>query len=226
MARLDSILDAGAVIGYPNAVPDELDALRGAIARCRVCRDAPQSATPLPHEPRPISVISQKTSILIASQAPGLRAHDSGVPFNDPSGGRLRQWLGVDPETFYNRDHFAIVPMGFCFPGYDAHGGDLPPRRECAPVWREPVLASMPQIRLILAIGHHAQRWHLGKLCPKSMTDTVAAWRSFIDPQDGTVPLLPLPHPSWRNTSWIKRHPWFETELLPVLRARVGTLLG
>jgi uracil-DNA glycosylase len=209
-----------------NAVPErQLDDLRAAIATCRICRDAPLRGEQhrLPHEPRPVAVISSRARILIAGQAPGLRVHESGLPFNDASGDRLRQWLGVDRDVFYDRDRFAIVPMGFCFPGYDAAGSDLPPRRECAPTWRRAVLDGMPQIELVLAIGQFAQAWHLGPARMASMTETVAAWRRYLLTNEGPA-VLPLPHPSWRNSGWLKRHPWFEADVLPVLRNQVKTL--
>ena len=199
-----------------------LDALRVAIATCRICRDGPFDAArgPLPHEPRPVAVVSTKARILIAGQAPGLRVHESGLPFNDASGNRLRQWLGVNRDEFYDRDRFAIVPMGFCFPGYDPKGSDLPPRRECAPFWRERVMESMPQGELVLAIGQYAQAWHLGARRKKGMTETVAAWRDYYFANQGPR-ILPLPHPSWRNTGWLRKNPWFEAEVLPVLRQDV-----
>ncbi len=205
---------------------DELQVLRSAIAACRLCRDMPAKgeADRLPHEPRPVVTLSSTARILIAGQAPGLRVHESGLPFNDASGDRLRQWLAVDRESFYNPDHFAIVPMGFCFPGYDAAGSDLPPRRECAPLWRQRVMDAMPQIELILTIGQYAQAWHLGAQRMASMTQTVAEWRRYLLTNRSPA-ILPLPHPSWRNSGWLKRNPWFESELLPVLQQRVKTLL-
>ena len=207
------------------AEEDGLQALRRSVAACRICRDAPARGMEhrLPHEPRPVTIISSKARILIAGQAPGLRVHQSGLPFDDASGDRLRQWLDVDRAAFYDRDRFAILPMGFCFPGYDATGSDLPPRRECAPTWRATVLAAMPQIELVLTIGQYAQAWHLGPARKKSMTETVSTWKQYLLINDG-VPVLPLPHPSWRNSGWLKRHPWFEAELLPVLRNRVKNL--
>lgn len=202
---------------------ERLDRLLREIGDCRLCRDDPRGR-PLPHEPRPVVVGSAKARILIAGQAPGIRVHESGLPFDDRSGDRLRDWLAVDRETFYDPTRFAIVPMGFCFPGYDAKGSDLPPRRECAPAWRERLMAQMPQVELILAIGRYAQTWHLGALHKKSVTDTVADWRAVLEA--GQRPrVLPLPHPSWRNTGWLKRNPWFEAELLPVLRAQVRSLV-
>lgn len=204
---------------------EALQALSDTITGCRVCRDAPARGPQdrLPHEPRPVPMLSAKARILIAGQAPGLRVHETGIPFNDASGDRLRQWLAVDRDEFYDPDRFAIVPMGFCFPGYDGHGGDLPPRRECAPLWRARVIAAMPQIELVLAIGQYAQAWHLGGARAPSMTETVHNWRSYLSAERFPA-VLPLPHPSWRNSGWLKKNPWFEAELVPVLRERVKLL--
>jgi uracil-DNA glycosylase len=196
-----------------------LDALEAEIAACRVCAER-FAATATAHAPRPITHGSATARLLIASQAPGARAHASGLFFDDPSGDRLRAWLGVDRATFYNRRRVAIAPMAFCFPGYDAKGSDLPPPRICAQLWRARTLASMPQVELTLLIGAHAQGWALGRRGGRSLTDTVAAWRDHLPA------VLPLPHPSWRNTAWLKRNPWFEAELLPVLRAEVARLCG
>ena len=172
-------------------------------------------------------MLSATAPILIAGQAPGMRVHRSRLPFDDASGDRLRDWLGVGRDRFYDPDCFAVVPMGFCFPGYDGKGGDLPPRRECAPAWRARALAAMPQIRLVLAVGSHAQKWHLGKAMPGGMTETVREWERFLQPATtGAIQILPLPHPSWRNTGWLRRNPWFEAELLPALKSRVHALLG
>jgi uracil-DNA glycosylase len=198
-----------------------LDALRA----CRLCRDAPAASPPLPHEPRPIIQASPAARLLIASQAPGIRAHNSGRPFMDPSGARLRAWLGLDEPAFYDETRVAIVPMGHCFPGWDAKGGDLPPRPECAPRWRVPVLSRLTNLRLILTIGLYAQRWHLGDAWRGDLTATVRDWRAILARKSG-VPVLPLPHPSWRNNGWLKRHPWFEQECLPALREQVATILG
>lgn len=202
-----------------------IETLRASIARCRICRDTPLKGEGdrLPHEPRPVAVVSAKAKILIAGQAPGLRVHESGLPFNDASGDRLRTWLNVDRGMFYDADRFAIVPMGFCFPGYDERGSDLPPRRECAPRWRDEVMSAMPQIELVLAIGQYAQAYHLGDRRKKSMTETVQNWRHYLQSNRGT-PVLPLPHPSWRNTSWLRKNPWFEQEILPTLRQHVEIL--
>lgn len=222
--------------GAPNATEEMMDrerqigALRHGIAACRLCRDAPaqrsRSGEPdrLPHEPRPVAVLSSEARILIAGQAPGLRVHESGLPFNDASGNRLRDWMGVTREAFYDPDRFAIVPMGFCFPGYDKNGGDLPPRKECAPLWRASVIAAMPQIELVLAIGAHAHAWHLGNRRRKGMTETVENWREYLLANEAPR-VLPLPHPSWRNTGWLKKNPWFEDDVLPVLRQHVDSLI-
>ena len=206
---------------------DELEDLRAAIAACRICRDAPARGFEhrLPHEPRPVAVISSRARILISGQAPGLRVHQSGLPFNDASGDRLRQWLDVTRAQFYDPSLFAIVPMGFCFPGYDAHGSDLPPRRECAPRWRREVMNAMPQVALVLAIGQYAQAWHLGERRAATMTETVRNWRTHLGSNTGSA-VLALPHPSWRNTGWLKKNPWFEAEVLPVLRERVEKLIS
>ncbi|MFB2551670.1 uracil-DNA glycosylase family protein [Ensifer soli] len=201
---------------------DGLDDLRLRIAACRICRDQPARgpAFRLPHEPRPVAVLSRKARILIAGQAPGLRVHRSGLPFDDASGDRLRDWLGVDRATFYDRDRFAVAAMGFCFPGYDAKGGDLPPRRECAPAWRPAVMAAMPSVDLVLAIGRHAQLWHLGARAEKTVAATV---RRFGDYCRVNAPpmVMPLPHPSWRNTAWLRANPWFAEDLLPLLKSLV-----
>ena len=205
----------------------ELQTLRTSIAACRVCRDAPPRGMEyrLPHEPRPVAVLSSVARILIAGQAPGLRVHESGLPFDDASGDRLRQWLGVDRDSFYNSDHFAIMGMGFCFPGYSASGSDLPPRRECAPLWRQKAMDLMPQIELVLVIGQYAQAWHLGAARMASVTETVQEWRRYLFSNRAPA-VLPLPHPSWRNSGWLKRNLWFEAELLPVLRERVKSLVS
>jgi uracil-DNA glycosylase len=201
----------------------DLKRLVAAIAGCRICRDSPVGR-PLPHEPRPVLRPSSTARICIAGQAPGTRVHASGVPFTDPSGDRLRQWMGVDGETFYDQALIAIIPMGFCFPGLDAKGGDRPPRRECAPAWRAALFAAMPQVDLILAVGSYAQAWHLREGAKATLTQTVAAWREYYD-SDRRPLVLPLPHPSWRNNAWLKRNPWFEADYLPVLRAEIANRL-
>ncbi len=197
----------------------ELDRLLAAIRACRICVEKPVGK-PLPHEPRPVVVASGSARILIASQAPGTKVHATGRPFTDASCDRLRSWLGVTAEEFYDPEKFAIVPMGFCFPGQDERGADLPPRRECAPAWRVPLMAQIPRIDLVLTIGMYAQNWHMGAARRSSLTETVRDWRAVWNaPSEQKV--LPLPHPSWRNTGWLKRNPWFETELLPFLKTEI-----
>ena len=183
---------------------------------CRICAEK-FAATATAHEPRPVAWFAPGARILVAGQAPGMKVHNSGKPFTDPSGDRLRDWMGVNEATFYDRDRIAILPMAFCFPGYDAKGSDLPPPKICAQTWRTPILETLPNIRLTLLIGGYAQKWHLGT--KTGVTDTVAAWR------DHGPGVFPLPHPSWRNTGWLKKNPWFEAELLPVLRARIAEVL-
>ena len=202
----------------------ELQLLERRIARCRLCVEAP-TGKPLPHEPNPIVHLSPTARLCIAGQAAGTLAHASSKPFNDPSGVRLRDWMGITPDEFYDRSRLAIVPMGLCFPGLDERGSDLPPRRECAPRWRPEIFAAMPQVELLLAIGQYAQAWHLGSLRGKTLTETVANWRAIFEATESPK-VLPLPHPSWRNNAWIRRNPWFETELLPVLRAEVARLMA
>lgn len=197
----------------------KLDRLTADIRSCRICVESPLKA-PLPHEPRPVLRVSRKARLCIVGQAPGTRVHASGTPFTDPSGDRLRDWMGVTSEEFYDVSRLAIVPMGFCFPGLDAKGGDLPPRRECADAWREQLFGLLPQIELTLLVGQYAQAWHLGGARKESLTATVTAWREY-GPR-----FIPLPHPSWRNNAWIRKNPWFEAELLPVLRSEVRRLMG
>ena len=205
-------------------VAAELDALVARIRACRICRDQP-FGRPLPQEPRPVLVPSATAKVLIASQAPGTKVHLSGVPFTDASGDRLRDWLGVTSDEFYDPKLFAIAPMGFCFPGQDAKGSDLPPRRECAPAWRAPLMAAMPEIELVLTIGLYAQAWHLGDARRGSLTDTVRDWRAIY--MRNTWPrVMALPHPSWRNTGWLKQNRWFETDLLPFLRTEIRNRVG
>jgi uracil-DNA glycosylase len=201
----------------------ELEALLAAIRACRICRDAPR-AGPLPHEPRPVLRPSATARICISSQAPGARVHASGTPFTDPSGDRLRAWLQLGPEEFYDQRRIAIVPMGFCFPGHDAAGGDLPPRRECAEAWHGRLFAAMPQLELILAVGSYAQRWHLGAAAAGSMTETVKLWRERLAGK-ARPRVVPLPHPSWRNNAWLTSNPWFEGEMLPRLRREIRQLM-
>lgn len=200
-----------------------LDALLAALRACRLCRDAPRYGAPLPHEPRPVIQADARARIAIAGQAPGTRVHRSGRPFTDPSGTRLRRWLGVTEAEFYDPAAFAIVPMGHCFPGLDAKGGDLPPRRECAETWRARVFAALPHIELIIVLGHHALRWHLRDR-HAAISEAVADHARLLSA--GTVPrVIVLPHPSWRNNAWLKANPWFESDLLPPLRREVRRLL-
>ena len=185
---------------------------------CTICVDR-FAKTHSVHTPRPITWFNPAARILIAGQAPGMRVHKSGRPFSDPSGDRLRDWMGVDETAFYDQNRIAIVPMAFCFPGYNAAGSDLAPPKICAQTWRDRVLAQLVNIDLVLLIGGYAQKHHLKKAASGGVTRTVEAWR------DHAPAIFPLPHPSWRNTGWLKKHPWFETELLPVLRQNVNDRL-
>lgn len=200
-----------------------LDRLLSEIRHCRHCVEAPD-ALPLPHEPRPVFQISPTARICICGQAPGTRVHASGVPFADPSGDRLRDWMGVSEEEFYDASRFAIVPMGFCFPGLDAKGGDLPPRKECAPLWRPRLFARLPEIELILLVGGYSQAWHMGKRRGRTLTETVRNHRPNEPAGEGPS-LIPLPHPSWRNNAWLKKNPWFEKRVLPALKRAVRARL-
>lgn len=191
----------------------DLDALVSQIQACRLCAGA------LPHEPRPVLRVHPDARILIAGQAPGRRVHESGLPFNDPSGDRLRDWMGIDRETFYDETKIAVAAMGFCYPG-TVSGADLPPRKECAPRWRPLLLPLLKKVQLTLLVGGYAQRYHLGVRAGASLHDTVRNWRAFGEN------VLPLPHPSWRNSAWLKRNPWFEAEVVPDLRRRVSSLLS
>lgn len=191
------------------------ECLREKITACRICAER-FAATATRHRPRPVVWFRPSARLLIVGQAPGLRVHESGKPFDDASGRRLRDWMGIGPEQFYDKTKVAIVPMAFCFPGYDAKGSDLAPPAICAATWRNQVMEVLKP-RLTLLIGAYAQRWHLGKRMPVS--DAVAAWRD-IAPE-----VFPLPHPSWRNTAWLKRNDWFARDLLPALQARVHEVL-
>lgn len=182
------------------------------VRNCTIC------AEHLPLGPRPVLQIHSKARILIAGQAPGRRVHESGVPFSDASGDRLRDWLAVSSEIFYDPKRFAILPMGFCYPG-TGRSGDLPPRPECAPQWREQLLKHLKNLQLILVIGEFAQAYHIPD-AGSSVTDRVRSWR------DHWPDVVPLPHPSPRNNVWLKRNLWFEAELLPVLQTRVKEILG
>jgi len=188
-----------------------LSALLREIRACRICAEA------LAHEPRPVVQADAAARILVVGQAPGRKVHASGKPFDDVSGDVLREWMGIDRDTFYDPKRLAIVPMGFCYPGTEK-GGDLPPRPECAPAWRAPLLGQLPNIELTLVIGRYALDWHLdGRGRP--VADVVRAWR------DTYPALIPTPHPSPRNRLWLRRNPWFEGEVVPRIRERVAALL-
>lgn len=193
------------------------------IARARACRLCADrfAATATAHAPSPVVWLRPGARILIAGQAPGLRVHQSGRPFDDPSGVRLRAWMGIDEDTFWDPSRIAFLPMALCFPGYDAKGADLPPPALCAQTWRHDLLAALGDMPLVLLVGAAAQRWHLGRAAMRGgLTASVAAWRT------SPAPFFPLPHPSWRNSAWIKRNPWFTDELLPDLRHRIARALG
>jgi uracil-DNA glycosylase len=190
-----------------------LERLSAEARACRICE------AHLPLGPRPIFRVSATARLLIVGQAPGTKVHESGIPWNDASGERLRDWLGVDRASFYDAKRIAILPTGFCYPGVDRQGGDRPPRPECAPTWQSRFLALMPRIALMLLVGSYAQVFHLADERKANMTETVAAWRAYLPRR------LPLPHPSWRNIAWLRRNPWFAEELLPHLRRRVRRLL-
>ncbi|NVD28291.1 uracil-DNA glycosylase family protein [Parasphingorhabdus flavimaris] len=188
----------------------QLEALLKEVRACTIC-------TGLPLGPKPLLQADSAAQILLVGQAPGSKTHEKGRPFDDVSGKRLRGWLGVTEEQFYDPRLFAIIPMGFCFPG-TGQGGDMPPRPECAPAWRQPLLDALPNIRLTLVLGQYAMNWHLGDRKSRTLTDTVKRWREFW-PE-----LLPLPHPSPRNIRWFKANPWFETDVIPFLQDRVREL--
>ncbi|MGB5485084.1 uracil-DNA glycosylase family protein [Parasphingorhabdus sp.] len=189
----------------------QLDELLANIRSCAICKD-------LPLGPRPLLQASANAKILIVGQAPGSKTHQKGRPFDDASGKQLRQWLGVTEDQFYDPRLFAIIPMGFCFPG-TGKGGDLPPRPECAPAWREPLLQALPNVQLTLILGQYALDWHLGERKSRTLTETVSRWQEFWPDH------LPLPHPSPRNIRWFKANPWFETDVIPVLQKRVSVLV-
>jgi len=183
------------------------------IRACRICE------AHLPHGVRPVIHAGFKARIGVVAQAPGIRVHQTGISFNDPSGDRLREWMGIGRDVFYDDDLVAVVGMGFCFPGYDANGGDRPPRRECAETWQDKLFAALPPFALTLLVGSYAIDWHLRGRAKANVTETVKAWRDYA-PR-----ILPLPHPSWRNNAWIGKNPWFERELLPYLRRNVKAAL-
>jgi uracil-DNA glycosylase len=192
---------------------ESFDALMARIRACRIC------AQHLSHGCRPVLQGHPDARLLIVSQAPGRKVHETGIPFNDKSGDKLRQWLGIDKTVFHDAHRIAIVPMGFCYPG-KGESGDLPPRPECAPLWHPQLMPHLVNVKLTLAIGGYAIRGVLGARRKATLTETCTAWREYLD-----LGVLPLPHPSPRNTAWFQRHPWFETETLPALKRRVGKLL-
>jgi len=198
------------------AVAPKATRLARVLAEARACR---LCAGTLPLGPRPVLRASVTARLLIVGQAPGTRVHETGIPFNDPSGDRLRDWLGVDRDTFYDEACIAIIPTGLCYPGR-GKGGDLPPRPECAPTWHPRLRALLPRIELTLLVGSYAQAYYLGERRHATLSDTVAHWRDFLPD------FLPTPHPSPRNKLWLKRRPWFEAEIVPELRRRVQALLG
>jgi len=206
-----SIRAGGEKIAAPGTSHPTLEELLVAVRACRACE------AHLPLGPRPVLSANESARILIVGQAPGVRVHETGIAWSDPSGERLRAWMGVDMTAFYDASRIAIIPMGYCYPGRGA-GGDLPPRRECAALWLDQLLARLPRIELTLLIGQHAQRHFLGSRRKLSLTETTRAWREYAPGY------IPLPHPSPRNQPWFKRHPWFERQLVPMLRARIEAL--
>jgi len=192
----------------------ELERLLEEVRACRLC------AAALPLGPRPIVRAKASARILIVSQAPGIKVHETGIPWNDPSGDRLRGWLQLDWDRFYDESEIAIIPMGYCYPGRDARGGDRPPRKECAQVWLPRLLAHLPHIELTVLVGNYAQRHFLGRRAKRTLTETVRAWPEFAPD------CLPLPHPSGRNAYWFQRNPWFEAEVIPALRRAVRRTLS
>lgn len=184
----------------------------------RACKACLRSDLPLPVTPRPVVQASRSSKIRIIGQAPGTKVHESGRPFTDASGDRLREWMGVSSEEFYNPDLIAVTPMGFCFPGQDARGSDLPPRKECAPLWQDRLDAALSNVELTLVVGMYAMKRHLGDQAKRNLTETVKSWKDY-----GPA-VLPLPHPSWRNNAWIKRHDWFP-DTLSDLKARVDSII-
>jgi uracil-DNA glycosylase len=189
-----------------------MESVLEAAQNCTLC------AGQLPHEPRPVFVVHPKARILVIGQAPGRKVHESGIPWADASGKRLRAWMGVDEQTFYDAENFAILPMGFCFPG-SGRSGDLPPRPECAPQWHRPLLNMMPDIQLTLLFGQYALERYLGDRRERNLTETVRNWRTYGEE------FLPLPHPSPRNQIWERKNPWFGEEILPYLQEKVAAIL-
>lgn len=197
---------------------DDFHQFANKVRACTLCAER-FAGTATAHQPRPIVWFAPAARILIAGQAPGARVHQSGKPFTDPSGDRLRDWMGIDEATFYNLSQLAIVPMAFCFPGYNDKGSDLSPPKICADEWRDDVLRHLNKVRLTILVGGYAQKWHLEKAAAEGVTRTVQGWR------DHAPAVFALPHPSWRNTGWVRKNPWFEAELIPALRVAVKEVL-
>ncbi|RED51259.1 uracil-DNA glycosylase family protein [Aestuariispira insulae] len=192
-----------------------LETLLCEVENCRHC------AADLPLGPRPVVRMAPTSRLLIIGQAPGTKVHETGIPWNDPSGNRLRDWLQLDRDRFYDPARIAIMPMGFCYPGRNPKGGDMPPRPECAPLWHDRLRAHLNGIKLTLLVGSYAQKYYLGRTMRKTMTETVRDYRHYLE--DG---FWPLPHPSWRTTAWLKKNPWFDEDVLPDLRGRVHSVLA
>jgi uracil-DNA glycosylase len=197
-----------------TVAPPPLDALLAEVRACRIC------AAHLPLGPRPVVRAGATARLLIVGQAPGTKVHETGIPWNDPSGDRLRQWLALDRDSFYDERRIAIIPAGFCYPGRFERGGDKPPRPECAPHWHGRLRAQLPDIELTLLVGQYAQAFYLGDRRRATLTETVRHWRDYLPA------FLPTPHPSWRSMNWLKRNPWFDAEVVPALRARVAELVS
>jgi uracil-DNA glycosylase len=191
-----------------------LDRVLADIRACRACLGE------LPHTPRPVVRVFPQTRLLICGQAPGRRVHESGLPFTDSSGDRLRDWMGIDYARFYADPRIGVAAQAFCYPGTAPKGGDYPPPRRCAELWRSRLLSELPRMELTLLVGGYAQAWALGAGVGRNMTETVRAWR------DLSPDILPMPHPSWRNTAWLRRNPWFEQDIVPWLRHRVQGILS
>lgn len=197
----------------PSSNSESLAGLLERVRGCDICKDT------LPLGPRPVVRAQASARILIIGQAPGTKVHETGIPWNDPSGDRLREWLQLDKGTFYDDSRVAIVPTGFCYPGRYEKGGDLPPRPECAPKWHSPILSHLVNVRLTLLVGAYAQAVYLRDQRKRTLTETMAAWKSYMPDY------LPTPHPSWRTKHWAKKNPWFEAELVPEIRKILKALL-